>query len=331
MDRRFQVFVSSTFSDLQVERHEVLYALLEMNCIPSGMELFPAANDTTWQLIKRVIEESDYYLLIIGGRYGSIDVGGISYTEKEYKWARELEKPIAAFLHDDPGKIPLEKSDLDPAARAKLDAFRKLVESAHTCKYWSSAEDLGAKVSRSVAHLIRTNPSTGWVKANEAVPADVLATLERLRSENEGLQADAVDVERVVLENTSQLARGTELYEFTVTTSSDVRIVLRPAWDELFEMVGTMLFDGQRIDSALKQGLTARLRERLVIKGSIDSKERIKLFNPEFQRIKIQMMALGYIQKVRRRVGWTGWFAWDLTDEGRVRLVELLSQRTSAS
>jgi hypothetical protein len=45
MDKRYQVFVSSTYADLQHERQRVIQALMEMDCIPSGMELFPAADE----------------------------------------------------------------------------------------------------------------------------------------------------------------------------------------------------------------------------------------------------------------------------------------------
>ena len=55
MDKRYQVFVSSTFKDLQDERQEIMQALLELDCIPSGMELFPAANEDQWSLIKKVM------------------------------------------------------------------------------------------------------------------------------------------------------------------------------------------------------------------------------------------------------------------------------------
>ena len=68
-DKRYQVFVSSTYDDLQDERKEVMQALLELDCIPAGMELFPASSEDQWSLIKRVIDDCDYYILIIGGRY----------------------------------------------------------------------------------------------------------------------------------------------------------------------------------------------------------------------------------------------------------------------
>ena len=83
MDKHFQVFISSTFADLKEERQSVLKAVLELNHMPAGMELFPASDESAWDLIKDVIEASDYYLLIVGGRYGSTDEEGLSYTEKE--------------------------------------------------------------------------------------------------------------------------------------------------------------------------------------------------------------------------------------------------------
>jgi len=61
---------------LKDERQAVLKAVLELNQMPAGMELFPASDDSAWQLIRDVIDGSDYYLLIIGGRYGSVDDEG---------------------------------------------------------------------------------------------------------------------------------------------------------------------------------------------------------------------------------------------------------------
>src|SRR5574341_861812 len=99
MDKRYQVFISSTFRDLQAERQSVLRAVLELDHMPAGMELFPAADDDAWQLIRDVIDGSDYYTLIIGGRYGSLDDTGISYTEKEYDYAVSSKKPVIPLLH----------------------------------------------------------------------------------------------------------------------------------------------------------------------------------------------------------------------------------------
>ena len=41
MEKRYQVFVSSTFSDLQEERQEIIQALLEINSFLPGWNSFP--------------------------------------------------------------------------------------------------------------------------------------------------------------------------------------------------------------------------------------------------------------------------------------------------
>jgi len=116
---RFQIFLSSTFRDLREERQAVHEAILELGHFPAGMEAFPAADATPWELIKSVINESDYYILIVGGKYGSTGPDGISYTEMEYNLAVELEKPILAFTHGEPDQIPAGKIELE--TRQDLD------------------------------------------------------------------------------------------------------------------------------------------------------------------------------------------------------------------
>lgn len=127
MEKRYQVFVSSTFADLTVERQAVVQGLLSLDHFPAGMEQFPASDDDAWALIKGVIDDSDYYVLVIGGRYGSINEEGISYTEMEFDYAMEKKKPVLAFLHAAPDDIPAGKTDKDDTLRAALEAFKKKV------------------------------------------------------------------------------------------------------------------------------------------------------------------------------------------------------------
>lgn len=65
MDVKYRVFVSSTFADLQDERRAVIEMIINMGHIPVGMEAFQASDDSQWEYIKRRIDESDYYVLII--------------------------------------------------------------------------------------------------------------------------------------------------------------------------------------------------------------------------------------------------------------------------
>lgn len=151
MDKRYQLFVSSTFSDLKLERQAVMEALLSLDHFPAGMELFPASDEDQWALIKGVIDDSDYYVIVIGGRYGSTTDDGISYTEKEFDYAVLQGIPILAFLHDHPELIPSGKTDEDDARRKRLEIFRKKIQTGRHVKFWQNADDLKAKVIQSIS------------------------------------------------------------------------------------------------------------------------------------------------------------------------------------
>src|SRR5580658_5329998 len=114
MDKKYQVFISSTFSDLTSERQDTIRSVLDLGHIPAGMEIFPAADSEQFEYIKKVIDECDYYVLIVGARYGSVDTSGISFTEKEYDYANEKKIPVLIFPHGDIGSISIAKSDTDP-------------------------------------------------------------------------------------------------------------------------------------------------------------------------------------------------------------------------
>lgn len=169
MKKKYQVFVSSTYEDLQDERKVVSQTLLEFGCIPAGMELFPASNKKSWDIIKKVIDDSDYYLLIISGRYGSTRKIGkrtLSYTEMEYNYAKKTHKPIIAFINtNDIKNMPFEKVDEDADSRLKLEAFKKKVKSSsRNIAFWSDIGSLVSKITTSLKAAFEDSPQSGWVK-----------------------------------------------------------------------------------------------------------------------------------------------------------------------
>lgn len=183
MDKRYQIFISSTFSDLKEERNKVMQTIMSLDCIPAGMELFPAMDEEQFEFIKRIIDDCDYYLLIVGARYGSMDENGVSYTEKEYDYAISKGIPVIAFLHHDISSLPMNKADLDAELRKKLEAFRKKVETGRLVQYWKNADDLNAKVAVSLPKTIKMFPRTGWVRANLQSNAESLQEMNELRKE----------------------------------------------------------------------------------------------------------------------------------------------------
>ena len=105
MKRKYQVFVCSTYEDLKQERQAAVEAILKAGHIPAGMELFTAASESQMQVIRRWIDESDIFMLILGGRYGTIEPSsGLSYVETEFNYARESGKPFFSVVLSDEGR-----------------------------------------------------------------------------------------------------------------------------------------------------------------------------------------------------------------------------------
>ena len=125
-DKKYQVFISSTYNDLIEERRKILDILLMADCIPAGMEAFAAADEEQFNIIKKVIDLCDYYILIIGKRYGSINEStGISYTEMEYEYAKAQNIPILVFAINDSVELPQDKKETSPERIAALKRFRE--------------------------------------------------------------------------------------------------------------------------------------------------------------------------------------------------------------
>lgn len=183
---KYQIFVSSTYDDLRDERSQVIKAILEMGHIPVGMEMFSAADEEQWKIITRQIDETDYYVVIVGNRYGSMS-GGVSYTEKEYDYATAKGIPALGFVIDDSVDSLAKNSEKDDIKITALLQFKAKVKQ-RPVGFWKSADDLHGKVSIALMKAFNTNPRTGWTRATSAVGPEVMQELSRLSRENSELR-----------------------------------------------------------------------------------------------------------------------------------------------
>ena len=96
--KMYSAFISSVYESLLDERTEAINCMLDYRVFPVCMEHFTASATTRFNDIISFIDESDVFLLILGTKYGSTDVDGISWTEKEYDYALSSNKPIIAII-----------------------------------------------------------------------------------------------------------------------------------------------------------------------------------------------------------------------------------------
>ena len=195
-DKKYQIFISSTYKDLIKAREEVTKVILNMYHIPIGMEMFSADNEDQWATIQETIDSSDYYLLIIGHRYGSETAEGISYTKKEFEYAKDIGVPIYAYIRNrDVATSPTER-DKEAEKTAKLDAFIQEVEGNSMVEYWQEPSDLGQNVSIALTKGFKRRPRVGWVRADMAASPQTLEELATLSKENRELKERIQQLEK---------------------------------------------------------------------------------------------------------------------------------------
>lgn len=342
MEKIYQVFVSSTFEDLQEERKEVMQALLELDCMPAGMELFPASNDDQWTLIKRVIDTCDYYLLIIGGRYGSVNEKGISYTQMEFEYAQEIGKPIISFLPQNPETIPAGKSEKDSEKQQKLEAFKNLAK-RKLVKYWENPEQLGSIVSRSMIKLIKDFPAEGWVKANGAVDETSVKEIARLQKENAELVQRLNEISTEAPKGTEVFAQGNDQVEIKFYFTAEEKRCYQSyscedeefyTWNELFACVAPQMID-ECTDGVFEISLSKYIQDHSNWKeksefSKLKNAQDFEISQESFNMIKVQFRALGLITSgEKKRSKSDKQTYWKLTPYGDYVMTQLLAIRHS--
>lgn len=327
MDKRYQVFISSTYSDLKEERGKVMQTVMSLDCIPAGMEFFTAIDLEQLEFIKRIIDDCDYYILIIGGKYGSMTEDGISYTEQEYNYAVSKGIRVLAFLHENINQLTTDKIELDQNKREKLEAFRDRVKTGRLVQFWSNADDLNGKVAVSLTKTIKTYPAIGWVRGNTPTNEETLQEINELRKELEELRKYKQEKESVgcKIEDIASLddkfsmsgTYGGHNYKWEITLS----------WKELFGLISPYFLEYQNDHYA----------KEIISKVLVEETGRSNVYNPDicskdFQTIKIQMRALGlmYIAPAKTTNGGQALF-WRLSQKGVMLMNDLRVIRHSVS
>ena len=246
--KRYQVFISSTYTDLQLERQAVLERVLKLRHIPVGMEHFVSTNEEQFNYIKRLLDETDYYIIIIGNRYGSQADDGISYTEKEFDYAVNLEIPVIACIHSNPDSLPVNKSDIEPNAKQKLNEFRNKVMHHRMVSYfsWNNPSDLSAEVVVALINTINDYPRPGWERVTSYENSDLLNQINDLRIENDKMKV-LLDSERQSEKHEQLIMQfpWSEIRTFMGYSKWDdyknISIPVSLTWSQIFSILGPIL------------------------------------------------------------------------------------------
>jgi hypothetical protein len=323
MEKRYQIFVSSTYSDLRDEREKVIHELTRIGYIAVGMEQFPATDEEQLEYIQKIIDESDYYVVIVRGKYGSLASDGISFTEKECDYALETKKPVLAFLFKNPGQLRVDETDNDPEKLRKLNAFKKKLEERRIVKYWESREQLTNDIKDSINDNVRRRPGVGWIRGNQALDPTVYKDLEEARRQNKELQERLARLGKEDITFPGHLAQGEDLFEiqYSVTMTdgtTEVRHgVYKISWDEIYDKLA---------EEALREKsefyIWMEIQDIIAVENKIDGGFKVRIARSYVQQARHQFEALGLVKAVVGP-GLYDEVRWTLTDKGRHYLAGL--------
>jgi SAM-dependent methyltransferase len=210
--KKLQVFISSTYTDLQKERQIAVEAVLTAGHIPAGMELFAAGDESQMDVIKRWIDESDVYLLILGGHYGTIEPNSKkSYIQLEYEYALERGKPLFALV--------ITENLLDKRAREfgatvyerenprEMKEFRDLVMSK-IVRFWDDPRDIRVYILETMSEFSRRGELVGWVPGSELANAVALAEESERLSQELGVSTPL----KTIKHQTALIIKNSQIY-----------------------------------------------------------------------------------------------------------------------
>jgi Domain of unknown function (DUF4062) len=222
--RKLQVFLSSTYEDLIDHRLAAMEAVLAAGHIPAAMEQFSPGDETAWEKITAWIDESDAFILILGGRYGSVEPkSGKSFVQLEYEYASERKKPFFALVVSDAHhEQRVKECGLAVDERERPERYRefKRLVTERLCAYWNDKKDIKTAIFQKLPEWSQRSDVVGWVRANEAANPEVMNELARLSQENRELRttasARAETFEGLTFDELADVLRRAELPSETV-------------------------------------------------------------------------------------------------------------------
>lgn len=298
-------------------------ALLQMNCFPVGMEYFNASDESQWEIIKKLIDDCDYYILIVAGRYGTVDPNtGKSYTQMEFEYAISQGKTVLRFMHDKIGELKADNVEKTDDGRKKLGDFRDVVMKKY-CKMWNTTEGLKSQVVLALSNQFNTNPQIGWIKADQASSEESNKEIIRLREEIDRLNAKISDLEENAPKGTDSLAQGDDLYEVHFNYSVDEYDyedgIDSFTWNQMFAYLAPYM-----IVECMEHTLRFHFEEFVKAYKDPNFKHITHIYNSHFQDVKVQFIALGLIKESPKKKSASDVnIYWSLTPYGQKVMMQL--------
>ena len=321
LDKRYQVFISTSGSEMQPERMTLSQTLVGMGFFSWGLE---QRTPLSTAFARRQIDDCDYVVLLLGSQYGEQSVSGVGYMHLEYIYAVTKQKPIIVFMHDDPNAREMCLHDQKPELQEKFKEFRKLLQNEVDQVFtYRSLRDLELSVRFNMPQMLERSPVQGWVRPQNT---------QALHDEIDRLKAKLLQVETESGQRavdpflTIPKVSMHELFSFEYRMHAyqdgnfkDMKIQKQMTWAQLLAVLGNY-FMNPTPEEYFSKGINEHLNET----GLNDAKHDMPRAHA-VARAQINIRALHSIKMQMRQNDWivpTGRddrqrMLWQITSKGR--------------
>ena len=181
--KMYTAFISSP-SSLKKERKNILDVLLNFDVFLVSMEHFVVQTQNGFHDIEQLIDDSDFFILLLGKRYGSREEtpagDGLSWTEKEYLYVsakanvnntkiivfqlEDLTKILKVYRDDmtDEELAALDQSQPPDDLRAQITFARRL--SGQMVKIVPDTFSMKEALASYIDNVKKNNTASGWIR-----------------------------------------------------------------------------------------------------------------------------------------------------------------------
>lgn len=284
---------------------------------------------------QRLIDACEYFVILLGGRYGTLSPLGLSFPHREYIFAATRRKPVLALIHDQPLGLPDDAREATREGQVRRDDFARLLENKVLTYRWRETAELTELMGQVMPAMMREYPTPGWVRADRMASGDETRALREqlaaLEKEREMLLGGGRSVAR-------NLARGSDrvalAYSCDVFEGGDCKQAMTRRelnWDGIFACVAPLMLEPV-VEPVLRKALEEHIAQQALrdVRAEFPKAHAVRnvtLTDQAFNQIKVQLRALGLIA---RATGPGAGVQWRLTAQGDATMSQLVAQRRPA-
>ena len=239
-DKRYQVFTATSGLEMLPERMALSQTLIGMGFFSWGLE---QRTPLSTAFARRQIDESDYFILVLGSQYGELSVSGVSYLHLEYLYAKSKHKPMLIILHEAPNSRAPNVQEQKAELQEKFADFRQQLISENDQVFsYRSLRDLELVLRQHIPHLLERSPATGWVRPGNS--QKLMDEIEKLKQQLVKLEVEQGKTESSPVESLAKVAMHDDIeFEYRIHAYQDgnfkeLKLLHKFTWAQLLLLFG---------------------------------------------------------------------------------------------